>query len=690
MSKISFVLGVCVTLGLCVHQAAAARKHASAHQLTTTAGLSEKQKQLRKASETAEANMVCRKPEVKDTINADTSVDGVTDINWDTVTKTAADGMKSIEGSIESLTLDIKELEERIKELEEAGRWGELGAPAMNEMLHAACTSFQQEGNPTDDCSWAVEGNCGWEDPALMDAFIEPPFDEPIAKFKEVATSKITGYARLPVAAFRKHCASVLSADMCGDLCLEFTEVVRELSTKEAAEVLGNTDTLDGLRAQHKTKTQELANAEAEKETCAEAQKQLEAFRAQLSKLSGNYKSSKSAVGRYKRTLRMQQMRLRRQIQILEQKRQLLERAKAVFAAASQQVIERQKDVDHMQAIVDDLIVQLKKQMELIAEIEQKIAEIDAATDTARKIKSELVVILQNAHDTQVQTIHKPFEGLKITPGTNLAQIFDTADEDAAPAMKSTVRVVADYCTTEDVTNALTSPLIKLEGQSKELNFICVGQDWNNMISEAQATVKGAAKQVVDILVEEQNGLKSDINVPVSASMAVMEANGEPKGTRHAIATFGGSGSFFDSYVNPGWTVAVNDGAVGAIGKMLQLYQKLGEAAEEMDAQWEAATAHARVLEQKKKEALAELARLQELLEQAIKAKQIAKEKMDEAQKVFDENKELKDKMQADVDKSTETLAEGEKAVAEVKDELLKEHRERAAALLQILQELKK
>jgi hypothetical protein len=693
MSKISFLLSVCFTLSLCAHQAAAARmvaKRVSAHQHVKAAGLSEKQKQLRKASEQAEASMVCRKPDVKNTINADLSVDGVTDINWDTVMATANDGMKQIEGDIDASTTEIARLDKRIDELEAMGKWNDLGASDMNEMLYAACTSFQQEGQSTGDCSWAVEGNCGWEDPALMDAFIEPPFDEPIQKFTEVAASKITGFNRLSVAAFRKQCSSVLSADMCGDLCLEFTEVVRGLHKADSAKTLGTED-LDELKAQRAAESQKLADFNAEKESCAQAHTQLEAFRAQLGKLSGNYKDAAKAVGRYKRTLRMQSMRLRRQIMILKQKKALLERAKQVFAAASQQVIERQADVDHMQAIVDDLIKQLEAQRILLEEIAQKIKEIDEATKTGRLIKSELSRIVSNAHDTQVQSIHKPLEGLKITLDRNIAQDFDTAEADAAPAMKTTVQAVAAYCSTEDVTTALTSPLVKIEGQSKALNFICVGLDWNNMIAEAQKTVKDASKQVVDLLVAEQEGVKSDIHVPVPASQALREANGEPKGLRHAVATFGGQGgSFFDGYLNPGWTVDVTDGAVGTVGKMLQLYQKLGEAAEEMQQQWDVAKAHEAVLLQKKKEAVAELERLTEKLIQAIKARDIAKEMMDEAQKVVDENQALKDQMQDQVDKSTETLAEGEKAQEEVKDALLKEHTERAAALLQILQELKK
>lgn len=385
----------------------------------------------------------------------------------------------------------------------------------------------------------------------------------------------------------------------------------------------------------------------------------------------------------------MNEMRLKRQIQILEEKKKILERAKLIFAAASEQVVQRQADVDHMTAVLNDLIAQLKAQMELLRQIEKKISEIDAATETGQLIKNELSRILQNAHATQIESVHKPLEKLKITPDSTIAQDFDDAEAAAAPAMKTTVQAVAAYCSTDDVNNALNSPLISLAGDTS-LNHICVGQDWNDMIAEAQASVKGVSTEVVKILVMEQDNVKSDIHTAVPASMSLREAHGEPKGLRHALAAFGGKGSFFDSYFNPGWTVDVNDGALGTVGKMLTLYQKLGEASELMKQQWKEADDHRKVLEVKEQEAEDELARLTVLLEQAIKAEQIAKEKMDEAQKVVNENQALKDKMQEATDKARETLANGEKAQADVETALLKEHRDRAAALLQILQEMKK
>jgi len=444
------------------------------------------------------------------------------------------------------------------------------------------------------------------------------------------------------------------------------------------------------VKAKHKTALEQLASAKAEKEACSKSMIQLNAFRAQLGKLSTDYASSKRAVSRYSRTLRMQKMRLKRQIKILEAKKVLLARAKLIFAAASEQVRQRQADVEHMEGVLADLQAALVKQLELIATIEAKIADIDAATETGRLFKIELSRTLSNAVDILVQSIHKPLELLKVTPGKNIAADFDAAEEGAAPGMKETVRAVASYCAQEDTSNALTNPLVKLEGSAQNLNFICVGQDWNNMIAEAQASVRGAAKQVVDLLTEEQSGVASDNQVPVAASMALRAASGEPKGLRHAVAAYGGKGgTFVDAYVNPGWTVDVSDGEVGTIGKMLMLYQKLGEAAELMDQQWEEAKAGALALEVKIKEALAELERLQEVLRQAIIAKEIAEANMVEAQKVVDENEALKTRMEGQVAASEEGLKKSDEAEAAVKDELLKEHRERAAALLEVLQEMK-
>jgi len=462
---------------------------------------------------------------------------------------------------------------------------------------------------------------------------------------------------------------------------------VTEANSKDSAEVLGNTDTLDEVKAKKKTRIQELADAQAEKEACSQAQTQLDAFRAQLGKLSDNYSASKSAVGRYKRTLRMRQMKLRRQLKLLEEKRVLLERAKMIFAAASAQVVQRQKDVEHMEAIIKDLEEKLKKQMELIAEIQAKIADIETATEVGRLFKLELSRTLSNAVDTLAQAIHKPLEHLKITPEVNIAKNFDDAEEGAAPAMKQTVRAVASFC--KQAEDDLTNPLVNL-GTSNKLNVICTGQDWDNMIAEAQASVKGASKQVVDLLLAEQTGVVSDNHIPVSQSMTLRVAQGEPKGLRHAVAGYGGKGgTFVDGYVNPGWAVDENNGEVGTVGKMLMLYQKLGEAAELMNQKWVEAEAGARVLEQNIRDALVQLEKLQQLLKDAIAAKEVAENNMNEAQDVVNKNEEIAQTMDAAVKTTQKDITEGQAAADAVKDELLKEHRERAAALLEVLQEMK-
>lgn len=685
MSKISLAL---VALTLCANQIDAARMVAKQH--SGLSALTEQQQKLRKASKNAEASMVCRHPEIKATINADSSVDGVTDINWDSVKATAAHGMKSIDKSIATLSADIKDIEQRIADLEAAGLWGELSTDDINTMLEAACVPLAEFSGTTEGCSGAVALECGWMAPRCMDDFEFPPFEDAVAKFAEQAQAKITGHAKLSVPVFKKQCAKVFSSGECSSLCDDFATKVRAQSNTASGEVMGNKDTLDDLKAQHKTRVQELADAEAEKEACSQAETQLEAFRVQLGKLSGNYASSKSAVGRYNRGLRMRRMQLMRQIRILEEKKVLLERAKQIFAAASVQVEMRAADVAHMEAVIADLEDKLKKQMELIARIEAKIADIEAATETGRLFKIELSRVLSNAVDATVQAIHKPLELLKITPDKKIAQNFDKAEEEAAPAMKTTVRAVASFCAQADTSDALTNPLVKLEGASKELNFICVGQNWDNMIAEAQSSVKGAAKQVVDILLEEQAGVVSDNRIPVDSSMTLRMASGEPKGLRHAVAAYGGKGgTFVDGYVNPGWTVEEANGEVGTVGKMLMLYQKLGEAAELMNQQWEEANAGARALEAQIKDALAQLEKLQELLRAAIKAKEIAEENMNEAQAVVDENEVKKKQMENLVEQGEKSVAEGTEAMEAVKDALLKEHRERAAALLEVLQEMK-
>merc|ERR1711865_1217129 len=116
-----------------------------------------------------------------------------------------------------------------------------------------------------------------------------------------------------------------------------------------------------------------------------------------------------------------------------------------------------------MEGVIADLEDKLRKQMELIARIEAKIADIEAATEVGRLFKIELSRVLSNAVDTTVQAVHKPLELLKITPDKKIAANFDTAEAEAAPAMKATVRAVGSFCSQRDIADALTHPLVKLE-----------------------------------------------------------------------------------------------------------------------------------------------------------------------------------------------------------------------------------
>jgi len=688
MSRLSFFHGV-LAASLLAHQISAARMAAqvSAHRQLAGVVLSEQQQQLRKASQTEEASTICRKPQIKDTINADVEVEGVIDIDWDTVQKTSEAGLAKIEKDRQTLTTDIADLDQTIKELTEAGKWAEVPDEGMDEMLLAAC-QVDQLKSANGDFSRARQFKCGYDDYEMLEANDwNVPFDGPVEAFRAVATTKITGHNKLAVTRFKKHCSTTLPGKQCGFLCDAFSKIVKDLAKKESAVVLGN-DALDDVIAKRKAKNAELVAVMAEKESCIASQAQLEAFRLQLGKLSDSYDDSKSAVRVFSGKLNSQKMRLRWQIKKLAEKKALLEKAKAVFAAASAQVEARQADVAHMEKVLEELGEKLRIQLELIEKLEQRIADIDAATETGRLFKVELSRTLANAVDYNTEAFHEPLRLLGVTPGRNIAQEFDAAEVAAAPAMKDTVRAVEEYCGSERASSALTSPLIALEGTTKELNFICVGQDWNNMITEAQDVAKKDAKSIVDILLGEQSAVVADGHTDTDSSLRLREASGEPKGLRHATAIYGGQSTFVSSYLNPGWTVGLNDGEVGEVGKMLMLYQKLGEAAELVNKNWEEAKKGAKDLQDQIAENLKELEKLQELLRQAIAAKEIAENKMNEAQQVVDENEKMKKVIEGEVETASDDLTKGEEAVDTVKDALLKEHRDRSAALLEIMQEL--
>jgi len=693
MRKLSLVLGLVVVLSFNAHEVAAARMHAkkqTSEQQQGARALSAQQQQFRKAATAAEASLVCGVPQIKEAINKDTSVDGVQDIDWASIKKTADSGLDAINRNIDSITQNIEGLDQRIKELEEAGKWGEVTDGDIDKMLHAAC---QVEGfkNEAGDCGRAREFNCGYTDPVFENPpFPEIPFDEPVEAFR--AAAKIGGHKRLAVPRFRDYCAKVLDSMDCEDLCFEFADIVGAAAQDGGEVDMSNTDTLDDLVAQRAAQRQELETAKADKDSCQKAQVQLDAFAAQLGKLSKTYGSSKRSVGRYARSLISQKRALARQIEVLEQKRKELARAKTIFAAASAQVEARKKDVEHMEKVLADLAEALRVQMELIARLEQKIRDIEAATEVGRVFKVDLSRTLANTVEYNSEAVHKPMATFSITPTMDFAQKFDDAEVAAAPAMKSTVNAVGDYCKMDRVTSALTSPLLDLKGASKPLNFICSGQDWSNMIVEAQGVVKGDAKQVVDILLGEQTKIIKDGKPPADASTKMRKAQGEPDGLHHTVAVYGEkTGTFVGEYLNPNWMVeTTNTGEAASIGKILALYQKLGETFEQVTASYEEAKAGAEALQKRIEAALEEMVKLRELLKAAIEAKEIAEEKMNEAQELVNQAEELKAKLEARVASTEERKAKSEEDFQEASDALTAEHKERSAALLEILQQIKK
>jgi len=137
-----------------------------------------------------------------------------------------------------------------------------------------------------------------------------------------------------------------------------------------------------------------------------------------------------------------QKRALARQIEVLEQKRKELARAKTIFAAASAQVEARKKDVEHMEKVLADLAEALRLQMELI----EKIRDIEEATEVGRVFKVDLSRTLANTVEYNSEAVHKPMATFSITPTMDFAKKFDDAEVAAAPAMKTTVNAVGDYC----------------------------------------------------------------------------------------------------------------------------------------------------------------------------------------------------------------------------------------------------
>jgi hypothetical protein len=693
MSNLSLFLGVLVTFGLQALQTESARvvvKQQSAHAHLGRVVLSEHQQQLRKAALHTEASLVCGVPEIKSTINAAKSVRGVQGINWLSLKLTAKDGLKHIEKDFETLTLEVEELEQKIKELEEAAKWGDLPDASINEMLNAACRvdGFK---NDDGDCGRAAEFHCGWTDQILRDEMKDIPFDAAVDAFRASAEQMFTGYKRLSGQKFGEHCWETLPNEECEDLCYSFEDIVIELSTSEASATnLAERETLDGVINKHKAKTFQLQDAKAAKEDCLKAQVELDAFAAQVGMLSATVKSSQRAVSKYRRTLRTEQMQLQKQIEILEEKRKELAKAKMIFDAASAQVEARKADVARMEAELERLAKALTAQLALVARLEQKITDIEAATEAGRLFKVELSVTLENSVEITVEAIHKPLMRVGVTPERSISQDFDDAELAAAPAMKETVRAVGEFCGTERIVNALTG--MQLKGTTHQLDHICTGQDWDKMIEEAQGVVKREAEEVVGILTGEQLSVKADQKVPGQSTLKMRGVAGEPDGLGQAMAVNGGDegGKFVKDYC-PGWAVEVSDdGGVAKVGKMLALYQELGEAFNLVTADWQLAKEGAEKLQDQIKVALVEMKKLSELLQRAIAAKEVAETNMNEAQKLVDTAEELKKMMEGKVASAQTEKEQGDQRYDDAKDALLTEHKERTAALLQMLQELKK
>lgn len=218
--------------------------------------------------------------------------------------------------------------------------------------------------------------------------------------------------------------------------------------------------------------------------------------------------------------------------------------------------------------------------------------------------------------------------------------------------------------------------------------FICTGVDWNNMIVEAQGVVKKDAQEIVDILVEEQDRVIADNDVPEESSRELREAHGEPAGLREAVAIYGGNkGTFMNTYVS-GWAVEEKGGAVAVIGNMLMLYQELGKAIEATQKKKAQAEKAEKVLSQKVQEAVKEMQELQALLKDAIAKREIAENKMKEAQDLVEEAEEAKTILEKSVGKAKELAAQAQGAFKDVWNALMSGHANRQVALLELQEKL--
>jgi len=690
MSKLSLFLGVLVTFGLQAFQTDSARMVAkSEHEHLARVVLSEHQQQLRKAALHTEASLVCGSPTIKNKLNKNKSVRGVQDIRWGDIILTAKGGLKVIEKDIETLTSEVEELAQKIKELEDAAKWTDLSDSAIDEMLNAACRVDGLK-NDDGDCGRAAEFSCGWEDPADLD---EIPFESAVDAFRASAENMFTDKKkRLSAEKFRKHCAQTLPNQDCEDLCFEFGIAVAELTTSEGSAVnMAETAILDEVINEHKAKTLQLQDAEAAKEDCIKAQVKLNEFAAELGTLSTTVKTSERSVGKYKRTLRSKQRRLDNQIKFLLEQKEKLAKAKIAFAAASAKVEATKEEVARMEAVLDGLAKELLAQKKLISELELKIADIEAATDASRLFKVQLSVTLENSVQATVEAIHQPLINVGVTPDRAISQDFDDAELAAAPAMKDTVRAVGEYCGTESVVNALTG--MQLKGTSHQLNHICTGQDWDKMIEEAQGVVKSEAEEVVGILTGEQASVKADNKVSAHEAIKMKGSQGQPANLEQSVGMYGGENAKFVEDYLPGWKVEVTDDGKGEItfqaGKMLLLYQKLGEEGEKMLGLYQAAQVKAKQIQDQINLAVEQMKELVKKLEKEIKDKDVKEADRDRVQGIVNTAQETANEMERSVASTQAKKAAEEEAFDDASKALLTEHTQRTAALLQMVQELK-
>jgi len=670
-------LGLLVVLSLLAPLGESARMMAQKDSLY--ASLTATQQQFRTEALKAENSLVCGTTAIKYEINKQKDARAVRGIQWGSIEKTASDGMKDIEKNIASLTGEIVELEARLKELQESEKYGGLSPTEIDDMLKAACKAPGLDKNE-DSCENARLTSCGWLDDTLEDI----PFEEPVNLFRAKAKETLTGYKTLDATTFGNVCAETLPGADCADLCFEFEEIVKEESQHD--ENLANTETADDVAKKLTDTKAKLDEAQADKSACQKAQTQLKEFANQLGELSSTVQDSTRAVSKFKRNLRMEEKRLARQIIELEKRMAVLKTAKMIFAAASAQVQARQEEVNKMEAALAKLLLALKEQQATIARLRAKLTDIEDATDAGRIFKAELSRMLLNAVSYNTEAVTAPLHGLGLSPDQNIVKNFDDAEAAAAPAMKATVNAVGNYCGSQEVLTALTGVQVDA---SHKLDHICTGQNWNDMIDEAQATVKEEAKTVVEILVQQQSVANEDKDVPSRADLMLREASGEPKGLRHAKSLLSkNGGTFVTGYVFPGWSVTLQNGNAADVGKMLKLYQKLGEHFEVVTADWEAAKEKERELIEESEKVAAQVEELKVLLQKAIAAQQVAKEHMEKAQGLVDEAERDKTVMEGRVAKATTDKAEGDDAFNAAKDALMSEHKKRSAALLELFQEL--